>query len=65
MEANHTFYDEQKCEWDVDGVDNLVMCLGDFNGHVGGHIDGFDGVHGGCKREAWRKVTLRERHGGR
>ena len=22
------------------------MCLGDFNGHVGRHIDGFDGVHG-------------------
>ena len=23
------------------------MCLDDFNGHVGRHIDGFDGVHGG------------------
>ena len=23
------------------------MCLGDFNGHVGRHIDDFDGVHGG------------------
>ena len=28
-------------------ADDLVMCLGDFNGHVGRHIDGFDGVHGG------------------
>ena len=27
--------------------DELVMCLLDFNGHVGRHIDGFDGVHGG------------------
>ena len=27
--------------------DDLVMCLGDFNGHVGGHVDGFDWVHGG------------------
>ena len=26
-------------------ADNLVMCLGDLNGHVGRHIDGFDGVH--------------------
>ena len=26
---------------------DLVMCLGDFDGHVGRHIDGFDGVHGG------------------
>ena len=25
----------------------LVMCLGVFNGHVGRHIDVFDGVHGG------------------
>ena len=23
------------------------MCLGDFDGHVGGHIDGFDEVHRG------------------
>ena len=26
---------------------DIVMCLGDLNGHVGRHIDGFDGVHGG------------------
>ena len=26
---------------------DLVMILGDFNGHVGMHIDGFDEVHGG------------------
>ena len=25
---------------------DLVMCWGDFNGHVGRHIDGSDGVHG-------------------
>ena len=25
----------------------LVMCLGDFNGHVGRHIARFDGVRGG------------------
>ena len=28
-------------------TDYLVMCLGDINGHVGRHIDGFDGVHEG------------------
>ena len=28
-------------------VDDLVMCLAGFNGHISGHIDGFDGVHGG------------------
>ena len=26
---------------------DLVMCLGEFSGHVGWHVDGFDGVHGG------------------
>ena len=28
-------------------ADDLVMCLGDFNGSFGRHIDGFYGVHGG------------------
>ena len=23
-----------------------AVCLGEFNGHVGRHIDGLDGVHG-------------------
>ena len=26
---------------------DLVMCLGDFNGHFARHVDGFYGVHGG------------------
>ena len=25
--------------------DDLTMCLGDFSGHVGRHMDDFDGVH--------------------
>ena len=25
----------------------LVMCLNDINVHIGRHIDGFDGIHGG------------------
>ena len=36
-----SFYDELKCDWDMHSADDLVMCLGDFNGHV----DGLDGVH--------------------
>ena len=32
---------------------DLVMCLGDFNGHFVRHIDGFDGVHG------WRSIGQR------
>ena len=42
-----SFNDELKCEWDKHSADDLFMCLGDINGHVGRHINGFDGVHGG------------------
>ena len=28
-------------------VYDCFVCMGDFNGHVGGHIDGIDDVHGG------------------
>ena len=28
-------------------ADDLDMCLSDINGHIGRHIDGSDGVHGG------------------
>ena len=27
-------------------ANELVMCLGDFNGHIGRHIDGFYRVYG-------------------
>ena len=36
-----------KCVRDIHSADDLVMCLGKYNGHVGRHIDEFDGVHGG------------------
>ena len=41
-----SLYDELKGEWDMHSAGDLVMCLGDFNEHVGRYIDGFDGVHG-------------------
>ena len=47
MEEKQSFYDELKCEWDMHSAGDLVMSLGDINGHVGRHIDGYDGVHGG------------------
>ena len=34
-----SFYDELKGEWDIHCVGDLVMCLGDSSGHVGGHVD--------------------------
>ena len=44
---NNGLYDEVKCVWDMHFADDLDMCLGDCNGHIGRHIDGFDVVHGG------------------
>ena len=41
-----SFYDYMKCVRDIHSADDLVMCLGKYNGHVGRHIDEFDGVHG-------------------
>ena len=46
LEVKHS-YDEPKCEWDLHSASDLVMCLGNFIGHIGRHIDRFDGVHGG------------------
>ena len=34
-------------------ADDLATCLCDINGHVGRHIDGFDGVHGGYGVGQW------------
>ena len=46
LEEKQYFYDKLKCEWDIhSAADDLVMCIGDFNGHIGRHFDGFDGVH--------------------
>ena len=46
LEEKQSFHDELICEWDIDSVDDVVMCLCDLNGHVGRHIDSLDEVHG-------------------
>ena len=46
VKEKQSFHYELKCERDMHSTGDLVMCLGDINGHVGRHIDGFDGVHG-------------------
>ena len=40
FKEKQSFY-ELKGEWDIHNVGDLVMCLGDFNQHIGRHIDGF------------------------
>ena len=41
------FYDDLRSEWDLHNMGDLVLGMGDFNGHVGKRIEGYEGVHGG------------------
>ena len=38
--------------------DDLRMCLGDFNGHVGRHIDGLHGGYGVGQRNFEGRMLL-------
>ena len=38
LDEKQHFYDELKDEWEMHSVEDLVVCLGDFNGHMGRHI---------------------------
>ena len=33
----------------MENENEVLICLGDFNGHIGKEIDGFEGVHGGFR----------------
>ena len=35
-------------EWGLQNPSEVILSIGDFNGHIGRRIDGFEGVHGGC-----------------
>ena len=41
------FYNALASEWELHNEGELVLGMGDFNGHVGKWIEGFEGVHGG------------------
>ena len=47
FEEKLCFYDEWKGELDMPSADDLVVCLGDYEGHMGRCFDEFDCVHGG------------------
>ena len=40
-------YDEMASEWDFASSSEIIVSLGDFNGHVGKCAEGFEVVHGG------------------
>ena len=41
------FYDEMTSERDLGSFSEIIVSLGDFNGHVGKCAAGFEGIHGG------------------
>ena len=55
------FYEEMAREWSMANANELVLRLGDFNGHVGKCAEGFEGIHGGYgigKRNAEGRMLL-------
>ena len=55
------FYEEMAREWSVANENELVVRLGDCNGHVGKCAEGFEGIHGGYgvgKRNAEGRLLL-------
>ena len=45
-------------EWNIANANELVLGLGNFNGHVGKCAEGFEGIHGGY---GIRKRSVEER----
>ena len=41
------FYNEMGSEWDLGSSSEIIVSLGNFNGHVGKCAEGFESVHGG------------------
>ena len=47
LKEKQSFYEELRGEWDMHSKGDLVMCLGDINGHGGIHICGYNVIYGG------------------
>ena len=47
MSEKERFYEEMARGCEVENANEVLICLGDFNGHIGKEVDGFEGVHGG------------------
>ena len=41
------FNDDLRSEWDLHSMGELILGMGNFNGHVGKLIEGNEGVYGG------------------
>ena len=50
MSEKEKFYEEMAKKCEVENENYVLICLGDFNGHIGKEVDGFEGVHGGFRK---------------
>ena len=50
MSEKEKFYEEMGKGCEVEIANEVLICLGDFNGHIGKEVDGFEGVHGGFEK---------------
>ena len=46
MEEKGNCYEDLSREWTTHHTSELIIVIGDFNGHVGRNIDGCQGFHG-------------------
>ena len=46
LEEKHRLYDELAAEYELQNPSEVVFGLGNFNGHVGEEIEGFESVYG-------------------
>ena len=47
MSEKEKFYEEMGRGCEVENANEVLICIGDFNVHIGKEVDGFEGVHGG------------------
>ena len=47
MSEKEKFYEEMARGYEVENENEVLICLGDFNGHIGKEVDGFEGVYRG------------------
>ena len=56
------FYDEMASEWNLGSSSEIIVSLGDLNGHVGKRAEDFEGAHGG--EWYWEKKCGRKKIAG-
>ena len=45
--SENKFYEEMARGCEVENANEVLICLGDFNGHIGKEVDGFESFYGG------------------